>query len=139
MCVYQQVYANIISREVKQTSARIKCRAVLPDGVKYGPQCGKKQVKEARKRANGFDISRKTPHSMRLTYAGRAGMLQKILGRFVYSTTANLHAHMDISAHRRGQKQHIPLEVKEGVPFESVLVIHCILNGSSAMRGDKHH
>ena len=49
-----------------------------------------------RKRANGFDISRKTPHSMRLTYAGRAGMLQKILGRFVYSTTVNLHTHMDI-------------------------------------------
>ena len=86
MCVYQQVYANILSREVKQTSACIKCRAVLPDGVKYGPQCGKKQVKEARK----------TPHSMRLTYAGRAGMLQKILGRFVYSTTVNLHTHMDI-------------------------------------------
>ena len=139
MCVYQQVYANIISREVKQTSACIKCRAVLPDGVKYGPQCGKKQVKEvrkARKRANGLGISRKTPHAARHT---AAGLPQKILGRFVYSTTANLHAHMDISAHRRGQKQHIPLEVKEGVPFESVLVIHCILNGSSAMRGDKHH
>ena len=98
MCVYQQVYANILSREVKQTSACIKCRAVLPDGVKYGPQCGKKQVKEARKRANGFDISRKTPHSMRLTYAGRAGMLQKILGRFDSSTAASLHTRTDTQA-----------------------------------------
>ena len=98
MCVCQQVYANILSREVKQTSACIECRAVLPDGVKYGPQCGKKQVKEARKRANGFDISRKTPHSMRLTYAGRAGMLQKILGRFDSSTAANLHTRTDTQA-----------------------------------------
>ncbi len=38
-------------------SACIKCRAALPEGAKYCPQCGKKQVKEARKalkRANGL-------------------------------------------------------------------------------------
>ena len=52
-------------------------------GAKYGPQCGKKQVKEvrkARKRANGLGISRKTPHAARHTVAG---LPQKILGRFI--------------------------------------------------------
>ena len=70
-------------------------------GAKYGPQCGKKQVKEvrkARKRANGLGISRKTPHAAQHTYAGRAGLPQKILGRFDSSTAASLHTRTDTQA-----------------------------------------
>jgi integrase len=50
-----------------------------------------------------LEITRKTPHATRHTYASRArraGMppeiLQKILGHADYSTTANIYVHMDV-------------------------------------------
>ena len=100
-------------------SACIKCRAALPEGAKYCPQCGKKQVKEARKalkRANGLGISRKTPHSTRHTYASRArrdGMppelLQKILGHSDYTTTANIYVHTDVQELINAVENNTPL------------------------------
>ena len=73
-------------------------------------------MRKARRRANGLGISRKTPHAARHTAAGRAGLPQKILGRFDSSTAANLYTRTDTQARVDAVENNTPFPKIKNAP-----------------------